>query len=137
MKSSIRLRGHHFICLQFFEGHGYAEEFVDNLADVLSDLRRDPATLITTADDVCRACPHLAPDKTCADPRSGESEIARIDALAMALLHVHPGDDLTLAQVAERLADDALAVGRWRFEACDGCGFETVCEPGWKRLVGR
>jgi len=137
MSDIIRLRGHHFICLQFFGGQGYDEQFVANLLGVVARLRREPATLVPGADDVCAACPSLSPQATCVDPATGEAEIARLDELAGELLGMHPGDRLTLAQAAERLGDDAVAIGRWRFEACDGCGFEAVCEPGWRRLVGR
>jgi len=136
MTDGTRLRGHHFICLHFFEGQGYDEEFVANLTEVVARWRQEPAALVTGADDVCAACPNLSAYGTCVDPASGEAEIARIDALACEVLGMHPGDRLGLAQAAERLADDAAA-GRWRFEACDGCGFEAVCEPGWKRLAGR
>ena len=34
--SAIRLRGHHFICLQFYRGEGYSAAFVSNLARVVS-----------------------------------------------------------------------------------------------------
>jgi len=137
MSRDVRLRGHHFVCLQFFGGQGYNDEFVANLEEVVRRLRREPATLVVGADDVCAECPNLSSSGTCADPQTGEAEIGLIDDLACELLGMHPGDRLTLAQAAERLADDAIAVGRWRFEACAGCTYETVCEPGWKRLVGR
>jgi len=133
----VRLRGHHFICLQFYGGQGYSDEFVANLTELVTRLRSEPARLVAGADDVCSACPSLSDTRECADPHTGEAEIARIDTLAQELLGMDVGDMVTLAQAAERLADDAVAVGRWRYESCDGCSFESVCEPGWKRLVGR
>lgn len=134
--SNVRLRGHHFVCLQFFRGEGYDEAFVTNLSAVLERLGFEAALVVSGADDVCAACPSLSGAGRCTDPHGGEAEIARIDTLAAELLGIHPGDRLSLAQAAERLADDAMASGRWRLEACDGCAWGEVCEPGWDRLLG-
>jgi hypothetical protein len=123
------------VCLQFYRGEGYDAEFVSNLDDVLGRFAGQAAVAVAGADDVCSACPSLSPLGTCEDPHGGEGEIARIDALAGELLGIHPGGRLSLAQVAERLADDAIATGRWRFEACGGCAWEDICEPGWTALV--
>jgi len=131
----VRLRGHHFVCLQFYRGEGYDDAFVANLSAVLERLAAASGRVVSGADDVCVACPNLAPDGACADPHAGEAEIARLDALATELLGIHPGDDLSLAQAAELLAEDAVAAGRWRYEACDGCAWEHVCEAGWSRLL--
>jgi len=134
-ESVTRLRGHHFVCLQFYRGEGYDDAFVANLDDLLGRLAGQATLVVKGADDVCRACPSLSAQGLCGDPLGGEVEIARLDALAAELLGVHPGIRLSLAQVAERLADDAIATGRWRFEACGGCAWEDVCEPGWNELV--
>lgn len=134
-QTPVRLRPHHFVCLQFYRGEGYDEPFVANLAEVLGRLEGQAALAVAGADDVCRACPSLSANGMCLDPHGGQTEIERIDALAGELLDIHPGSRLSLAQVAERLADDAIATGRWRFDACGGCAWEDVCEPGWNSLV--
>lgn len=131
----VRLRPHHLVCLQFYRGEGYDEQFVSNLDDVLSRLRGEAAVIVTGADDVCAACPGLSAQGLCEDPHGGEVEIARLDALACELLGIGRGDRLSLAQAAERLEDDAVATGRWRFEACGDCEWEDVCEQGWDALV--
>ena len=133
----IRLRGHHFICLQFFRGEGYSDEFVATLTALLDRLETEPAEAVAVADDVCSACPELGADRMCASGSAGgETEIRRIDALAFALLELSPGDSITLEQARRHLAADAVGVGHWRADACHGCAWESVCEHGWGQLLG-
>jgi len=126
-----RLRGHHFVCLQFFRGEGYSAAFVDNLTGVVERASGSPALLVEGADDVCAACPGLSADGTCVDPDAGEGEVCRLDELAWETLGIRPGDRLSLAEARARLTADAIAVGRWPLEACGGCSWEDVCEAGW------
>jgi hypothetical protein len=132
----VRLRGHHFICLQFFEGWGYSEEFVENLREVVGRATDRPAILVAGADDVCSSCDGLGRDGTCQDPQAGEIEVNRIDGIAWGVLGIAPGDLLSLADARERLVGDAVSAGRWRFDACDGCTWETTCEKSWGDLLG-
>lgn len=133
---AIWLRGHHFICLQFFDGEGCPAAYVENLRNVVARALNEPALLVEIADDVCAACPSKAPDGTCIDPAAGEDEIRRIDALACEVLGVRPGARLSLADARALLAADAIASGRWRFEACPGCAWGDACEEGWDALLG-
>jgi uncharacterized protein len=130
------LRGHHFVCLQFFDGEGCPAAYVENLRAVVARTLTEPALLVESADDVCAACPSKAPDGSCIDPGAGEDEIRRIDALAYEVLGVRPGARLSLADARARLAADAVASGRWRFEACPGCAWGDACEEGWDDLLG-
>ena len=132
----VRLRGHHFICLQFFHGEGYSEEFVDNLTHVVERAAHEPALIVSGADNVCAACPELGPDSRCAsESAGGEVEILRIDELALTVLGASAGERLSLADARERLEADAIGVGTWRANACDGCAWEGVCESGWDALL--
>jgi uncharacterized protein len=131
----VRLRGHHFVCLQFFGGQGYSAAFVDNLRSVTERARLRPALLVEGADDVCSACPGLASDSLCADLDAGEPEVRRLDALAFRVLGVDPGDRLSLADARARLAENAVGAGQWRSDACDGCAWEHICESGWNALL--
>ena len=45
----VRLRGHHFVCLQFFRGEGYSEEFVTQLAVLLDRAANEPAEAVDDA----------------------------------------------------------------------------------------
>ena len=132
----VRFRGHHLICLQFFRGEGYSATFVENLGRAIERAAEKPALLVEGADDVCAACPGLAPDGVCLDPNAGEIDVRRLDRLAGEVLGVKPGERLSLARARELLAADAISAGRWRLEACAGCTWEDVCEGGWGALLG-
>ncbi len=132
----VRLRGHHLICLQFFAGEGYSAEYVENLCHVVERASREPALVVEGIDNVCAACPELGADNLCAsEDAGGEEEIARIDALAMRVLDTRAGEQITLPDARTRLEADAFAVGVWRARACDGCTWESVCDPGWSALL--
>jgi hypothetical protein len=135
-RAPVRLRGHHFICLQFFEGQGYSASFVDNLKSVVERVRTHPAETVAGADSVCAACPGLAADGTCLDPLAGETEVRRIDRLAWQLLGAGPAQRLSLAEAREALSADRDAAMRWRESACRSCTWEELCRPRFDELVG-
>ncbi len=137
MSEPVRLRGHHLVCLQHFRGEGYSPAFVSELNVIIERSQHDCALVVDGADDVCRACPHLAADGACQSPDSGgETEIARIDTLALAVLQVDVGDCLDLAQAGRRLRMNPAAARTWRDEACRECSWEAVCAPSWDHLLG-
>jgi len=131
-----RLRGHHLICLTSFKGEGYDEPFVSNLFAVTHRLEDEGACIVVEGlDDVCVACPWLDVSGRCSEPKSGEDEIRRIDALALSLLETAPGDILAL-NVLRPLVGSPTVAETWRRSACDGCEWETVCGPRWVDLLG-
>ena len=80
-----KLRGHHLICLQFYRGEGYSEDFVKNLESVLEKARERGVLIVEGADDVCRSCPYLI-DGKCSYKEGAEEEIRYLDMLALTLL---------------------------------------------------
>jgi len=132
----VRLRGHHLICLQFFRGEGYCTDFVENLEHVLQRAQAERVLVVDGIDHVCAACPELGSDNRCAsEDAGGESEIVRLDELAMSILDVTSGQRLSLPEARSRLEADAIGAGSWRANACHGCAWEHVCEPGWNALL--
>lgn len=137
MEEPIRLRAHHFVCLQRFRGEGYSPGFVANLSHLLDRSRFSPTVVVDGPDDVCRSCPHVAANGACENPDTdGEAGIARIDALALGVLQVAAGDSLDLAEARRRLQADPDASRTWRDGACLGCTWKSLCAPSWDRLLG-
>ncbi|MDE6781753.1 MAG: DUF1284 domain-containing protein [Ruminococcus sp.] len=57
--SEYRIRPHHGLCVNFFEGKGYSRDFTDNMTAVIKLLdSENPIVEITTEHDIiCQCCP--------------------------------------------------------------------------------
>jgi len=55
----MKIRAHHLLCIRNFNGKGYNQEFIKNFYDVISTLDKEPIEIITSADLICKKCPHL------------------------------------------------------------------------------
>jgi uncharacterized protein len=121
-----RIRGHHLICLQYFHGEGYSPEFARNLFNVIDQLTLGAkGTVVIGPDDVCAACPALAKGH-CAQEPDSEEAIRVLDALALELLELEPGDEFEWGVTTLSVQ---RFIERWRALACDGCEWEEVCSP--------
>ncbi|MES2907213.1 MAG: DUF1284 domain-containing protein [Pseudomonadota bacterium] len=67
---SIRLRGHHLLCLLTYKGEGYTPRFIENYDAVASQLSAGaPFEIIEGPDDICApllaesACAHCVKDR--------------------------------------------------------------------------
>ena len=75
----MELRGHHLLCILGFQGYGYSEDFVLNMARI-NELRKSDKTiikLINRPDDICSACPNLK-DDVCENKMQNEN-IVKMD----------------------------------------------------------
>lgn len=75
----MKLRGHHLLCILGFQGYGYSEDFVLNIARI-NELRKSDKTtikLINRPDDICSACPNLK-DDVCENKMQNEN-IVKMD----------------------------------------------------------
>ena len=64
----IRLRPHHLLCTQSYEGMGYSHDFIENMNKITDILRSMPDTkiqLVFTTDSLCALCPHMRGEDLC------------------------------------------------------------------------
>jgi hypothetical protein len=124
-KTPIKLRGHHLICLNFFKGEGYNQEFIENLRDILMRVQSgEEIEVCSGADDVCTTCPFLK-DRRCRYDKYAENEIQKMDKDATALLNVEKSTKVTWLEIQKRLKG---IFKRWSTEYCRSCTWRTVCE---------
>ena len=56
----MRLRPHHILCVQGFQGYGYNKEFIANMRNIVDRIKTLPNLEIELAkecDDICDPCP--------------------------------------------------------------------------------
>ena len=119
-----KLRGHHLICLHFYDGEGYDEAFIENLEAVVDQIGKEGVRIAEGADDVCSPCPYLN-EGSCTFSSSSDGEIREMDRKAITLLGLRPGDHATW----DTLRGTVGAVFRsWYETYCLACSWRAACE---------
>ena len=121
--SGCELRPHHALCVGFFQGKGYSEAFVENMASVIGTLRAsDPLlTLRSAADPLCGGCPHNR-GGVC----DSADKVARYDAAVLRLLALADGAALRWSELSARAREHILSPGRLG-EVCGDCQWYEIC----------
>jgi len=115
-----KLRGHHLICLNFFRGEGYSEEFIKNICEVI---KKEKVEIVAGPDDVCEKCPYLL-DGKCASNEYTDEMILVQDREALRVLGFKPGMLVDWKMISSRLPG---ILNEWKAQFCTGCGYKIVC----------
>lgn len=121
----IKLRGHHLICLNFFSGEGYDEDFVKNLEQIVNELRSGAIfQIIYGGDDICYRCPNLR-SNNCYYKEDSDEGILKMDMVALDLLKVRIGQILRWDEVEFGVPK---ILEKWKLLFCKVCEWRYVCE---------
>lgn len=115
-----KLRGHHLICLNFFRGEGYSEEFIRNIYSVIEN---EGIEIVKGPDEVCGSCPFLKDDR-CNNPDYSDEMIKFQDMEALKLLEFKSGMKVDWNMIADKLPG---IIEKWRAQFCSGCGYNKIC----------
>ncbi|MBQ3264519.1 MAG: DUF1284 domain-containing protein [Ruminococcus sp.] len=121
--SQVYLRPHHALCIQFFEGKGYSEEFVSHMRAVIGALQSsDPAVMLCDGCDVlCEKCPHNLGGVCETDGKA-----SAIDERTLALLGLRFGDTLRWHELSARAYDRIIGCSKLS-GVCRGCQWLMIC----------
>lgn len=89
----MRLRPHHGLCAQSFEGKGYSDAFTANMARILKSLDMSPEQeiiLSVAPDDICKSCPRMEGNRC-----ESEAHIEAIDRRCLTACGLTEGTRLT------------------------------------------
>ena len=115
-----KLRGHHLICLNFFRGEGYSENFIKNIYSVIG---KEEIEIVEGPDEVCARCPYLK-DNMCSSSEYTDEKILFQDKEALKLLGFRPGRIVDWHIISARLPQ---ILGKWKVRFCMDCGYRKVC----------
>lgn len=89
-ENSVALRPHHIVCIQHFVGHGYDDEFTENMTKVINSLCSDtPVNVRLGTDILCSCCPHNE-NGICKE----QSRVMHMDRACANILGISEGDTL-------------------------------------------
>jgi hypothetical protein len=120
----LKLRGHHLICLHFFNGEGYDQTFIDNLRDTLKTLLSEELEIVAGGDNVCRECPYLK-DESCQYHNNADAEIREMDRKALELLGFAVGNSVSWDRIRNSIPK---IFPEWFRSCCTDCEWLLVCE---------
>ena len=115
-----KLRGHHLICLNFFRGEGYSEDFIKNIYSVIG---KEKIEIVKGPDDVCARCPYLR-DNRCASSEYTDEKILHQDKEALRLLGFSPGEMVDWKNISAKIPG---IIEEWKYMFCLDCGYWKVC----------
>ena len=120
---TVMLRPHHVLCIQFFVGYGYSENFVQSMTDVIKYLKcKDPhIQLVEECDVICRNCP-MNKEGRC----SSESKVRSIDKRALMEYGLDFGDKLRWSSLEELACSRVISGGRLPY-VCEKCSWRELC----------
>ncbi|MEX2414948.1 MAG: DUF1284 domain-containing protein [Paenibacillaceae bacterium] len=129
---SIRLRGHHLLCLLGYRGMGYSEPFAKNMTGVYEQLWLEPATPVTIvkgSDDLCKSFP-------CDQPNHCDNHnVHERDEFIRKHLGLEVDDCLAWQQILDRVKSRVKPhhIPEW----CATCQWLSygVCEEGVNRIA--
>ena len=118
------LRGHHLICLHFFDGEGYDDAFIRNLEDILRRTEEEDVEISFGADDVCSACLHLKEGR-CMQSEGADESIRGMDEKAFELLGLSISDRVSWNVLQNEIPG---IFPEWYSLYCNECDWRRVCE---------
>lgn len=116
------IRPHHGLCMQFFEGKGYDENFVAHMSQVIEEMKHNPVIrLVAGEDEICQCCPNNE-EHCCNTPE----KVDRYDRKVLSLCQLKEGTQLQ-AQEFLQLAREKILKTDSLSQVCGDCEWFTIC----------
>jgi hypothetical protein len=116
-------RGHHLICLNFYNGEGYSTGYIEHLSQTLAIAEKEAVKICVGADCICKECPNLC-DEKCECYENAEADIRCMDATALDLLGLSPDTSISWKEVREKIGD---IFHEWYGLYCKDCNWISAC----------
>ncbi len=118
-----KLRAHHGMCIYFFEGKGYSDEFTAHMAQTIEKLRDNAVvTLADSTDEVCRKCPNNK------DGACDTAELVKAyDDAVLARCGLTAGTEMLFSEFEKLVYENILSTGE-RERICGDCQWNEICK---------
>ena len=120
--SSFDIRAHHGLCISFFEGKGYSDDFTSNMSKMIALLEENPnVRIIDHTDEICKACPH---------DRSGvcdsSEKVRKYDNAVMKLCHIESGAKMSWNEFRQLVLKHIILENKLA-DVCGDCQWYDIC----------
>lgn len=117
-----KIRAHHGMCVAFFQGKGYSDEFTAHMSEIIHRLEHHPTIRISTQTDaICEKCPNNQRG-IC----EAESKVAEYDRQVLKRCGLSDGMIIPYADFKKAVYENILLPGK-REEICGNCQWSEIC----------
>lgn len=122
MDCEYKIRPHHGMCIAFFQGKGYSNEFTAHMSEMIHKLENNPTICITAQTDaICLKCPNNK-HGIC----ETANKVAEYDRLVLVKCGLSEGTILPYSDFKKIVHEHILLPGR-REEICGNCQWNEIC----------
>lgn len=124
-----KLRPHHGLCISFFEGKGYSEEFVTHMWEIISSCKEGATiTIVNGTDDICSKCPN-GKESGC----NSYEKVAWLDQQVAEACGYESGKEYSFTQFLDQVQEELIRTNRWE-TICRGCQWYPLCQEIKQRI---
>ncbi|MCE5214479.1 MAG: DUF1284 domain-containing protein [Methanobacterium sp.] len=123
----IKIRAHHLLCIQGFQGYGYSPEFQINLEKVIKFLKNHPNSclkVVAEADVICESCPNL--EGGCCNRYLHSNSIQSMDIQVLKKLGIADGHIEQVGSLFSQVKDALNKVEDVK-DICGNCSWKDKC----------
>lgn len=128
MTAAIKIRGHHLLCMQGFQGFGYNDRFTRHLARIIGQLSISPDTYIQAVaecDNICEYCPHQIISK-CEKDGHSDARITSIDTIVLQTAGIEAASEIKYSLAIEQI-NSAFRKRSQLKDICHNCQWCKQC----------
>lgn len=122
----IKIRGHHFLCIEGFRGHGYSSDFVRNMKEIILKLKDDvDVVIVDFPDDICIFCPNLK-DGRCVNEKGGEEYVLKMDRNFLSKSGFQSMKTYRYSYI-KKIIYEVFKTKKDLLGICDVCSWKKIC----------
>ena len=123
----IKIRAHHLLCIQGFQGHGYSHDFERNMSWIIQKIDFDPEQeieVIAKCDEICSHCPHQV-EGSCEISPGSDKSIRKMDTTILKKLDLDENTVIKASNILElvNIKSENLDI----LDICGSCFWRDIC----------
>ncbi len=124
----MKIRAHHLLCMQGFQGYGYSEDFSKNMAKIIENFKSTPEyeiEIVIESDAICACCPHDV-DGNCHENQGSDKKINAMDTRVLKKLEIQAGSIFEVEEIFN-IINKKLKTQSEAIEICRDCKWSEKC----------